>query len=76
MSSLTRLAHMVNLSTTNALLGIMAAVSVLEAVAFVAILTGGFLLYRRVTQAISRSKSVRWRRRLRASTRSSTMSKA
>jgi hypothetical protein len=41
-----------DLSTTNALLGIMAFVSILEGLALVALLGGGFLLYRRVTRLI------------------------
>ena len=41
-----------NLATTNVLLGIMAAVSVLEALAVVGLFLGGFLLYRRVLQVI------------------------
>ena len=42
-----------DLSTTNALLGIMALVSVLEGLALIALMGGGFLLYRRVTQLIA-----------------------
>jgi hypothetical protein len=42
-----------DLTTTNVLLGIMAAVSLLEAVAVIAILGGGFLIYRRLTQLIA-----------------------
>jgi hypothetical protein len=42
-----------DLSTTNTLLGIMALVSILEGVALVALIGGGFLLYRRVTQLIA-----------------------
>jgi len=42
-----------DLSTTNALLGIMAVVSVLEALALIALIVGGFLFYRRLTQAIA-----------------------
>ncbi len=41
-----------DLATTNALLGIMAAVSLLEALALLALLAGGFLLYRRVIRLI------------------------
>ena len=41
-----------DLSTTNLLLGLMAAVSVLEAFAVVALLTGGFLVYRRVMRLL------------------------
>ena len=37
-----------DLTTTNALLGIMAAVSVLEALAIAGLLLGGFLIYRRL----------------------------
>ena len=37
-----------DLTTTNALLGIMAAVSVIEGLAVAGLLLGGFLLYRRV----------------------------
>lgn len=39
---------MTSLSTTNILLGIMAAVSVLEALVFIAAGVGGYLIYRRV----------------------------
>jgi hypothetical protein len=42
-----------DLSTTNALLGIMAVVSVLEALALIAIIGGGLLFYRRLTQVIA-----------------------
>lgn len=42
-----------DLSTTNTLLGIMALVSILEGVAIVALIGGGFLLYRRVTQLVA-----------------------
>jgi hypothetical protein len=42
-----------DLSTTNALLGIMAVVSVLEALALIAIIGGGLLLYRRLAQVIA-----------------------
>jgi len=41
-----------DLSTTNALLGVMAVVSVLEGLALLALIAGGFLLYRRVTRLI------------------------
>ena len=41
-----------NLGTTNVLLGIMAAVSLLEAVAVVGLLFGAFLAYRRVLKVI------------------------
>jgi hypothetical protein len=41
-----------DLSTTNALLGIMAFVSVLEALALIALIGGGFLFYRRLTQLV------------------------
>lgn len=41
-----------NLATTNVLLGIMAAVSVLEALAVVGIFLGAFLLYRRLLRVI------------------------
>ena len=43
-----------DLATTNALLGIMAAVSVFEALALVGVLVAGFVAYRRVTDAIGR----------------------
>lgn len=39
-----------DLTTTNALLGIMAAVSLLEALALLALLGGGLVLYRRMMQ--------------------------
>ena len=42
-----------DLTTTNALLGIMALVSVLEALALIALLGGGLLLYRRMTRLIA-----------------------
>ena len=38
-----------DLTTTNVLLGIMAMVSLLEAAAVIALLSGGFLMYRRMT---------------------------
>jgi hypothetical protein len=38
-----------NLDTTNTILGIMAAVSVLEALVIIGVGVGGFILYRRVT---------------------------
>ena len=41
-----------NLDTTNMLLGIMAAVSVLEALLLIGIGVGGFMLYRRVMQLV------------------------
>jgi len=41
---------MVDLSTTNVLLGIMAAVSVLQALVIIGAAIAGFILYRRVTQ--------------------------
>jgi pyrimidine operon attenuation protein/uracil phosphoribosyltransferase len=41
-----------SLATTNVLLGIMAAVGVLEALAVVGLVLGGFLLYRRLQQVI------------------------
>jgi hypothetical protein len=42
-----------DLSTTNVLLGILAAVSLLEAAAVIALLGGGFLLYRRLARLIA-----------------------
>jgi hypothetical protein len=39
-----------DLTTTNVLLGIMAAVALLEAAAVIALLGGGFLMYRRLTR--------------------------
>ena len=42
-----------DLTTTNVLLGIMAAVSLLEAAALIAVLGGGFLMYRRLTRLIA-----------------------
>lgn len=42
-----------DLTTTNVLLGIMAAVSLLEAAAVIALLGGGFLMYRRLTDLIA-----------------------
>ena len=44
---------MANLDTTNLLLGIMAAVSVLEAVLLIGMGIGGFLIYRKVTQVVT-----------------------
>ena len=43
---------MVDLHTTNVLLGIMAAVSVLEALVIIGAGVGGFLAYRKVTQLV------------------------
>ena len=42
-----------DLTTTNQLLAVMAAVSALEGLALVAVIAGGFLFYRRVMQAIA-----------------------
>lgn len=42
-----------NLDTTNVLLGIMAAVSVLEALVLIGIGIGGFMVYRRVMQLVA-----------------------
>ncbi len=42
-----------DLSTTNTLLAIMAVLSVLEAFALIALIGGGVLFYRRLTQAIT-----------------------
>jgi len=44
---------MADLSTTNLLLGIMAVVSVLEALVLIGAGVGGFLAYRRVTQLVT-----------------------
>ena len=44
---------MANLDTTNVLLGIMAAVSVLEALLLIGLGVGGFMVYRRVMQGVS-----------------------
>jgi hypothetical protein len=44
---------MANLDTTNLLLGIMAAVSVLEALLLIGFGVGGFILYRRVMQLVN-----------------------
>jgi hypothetical protein len=44
---------MIDLTTTNVLLGIMAAVALLEAAAVIALLGGGFLMYRRLTRLIA-----------------------
>jgi hypothetical protein len=41
-----------NLATTNLLLGIMAAVSLLEALAVIGLFVGGFLIYRRIVRVI------------------------
>src|SRR5690242_4407719 len=43
----------IDLHTTNILLGIMAAVSVLEALVLIGIAVGGFMVYRRVTQLVT-----------------------
>lgn len=43
---------MANLDTTNLLLGIMAAVSVLEALVLIGIGVGGFMMYRRVMKLV------------------------
>ena len=53
---------MANLDTTNMLLGIMAAVSVLEALLLIGIGIGGFMVYRRVMQLVTDSKRGRSRR--------------
>ena len=42
-----------DLSTTNVLLAIMAAVSVIEGLVVVGVFAGGYLLFRRVSRAIS-----------------------
>lgn len=42
-----------NLDTTNVMLGIMAAVSVLEALVLIGIAVGGFMAYRRVMQLVA-----------------------
>ena len=42
-----------NFATTNVLLGIMAAVSVLEALAVIGVFLGAFLLYRRLLRVIA-----------------------
>lgn len=42
-----------NLDTTNLMLGIMAAVSVLEALVLIGIAVGGFMMYRRVMQLVN-----------------------
>jgi hypothetical protein len=44
---------MANLDTTNVLLGIMAAVSVLEALLLIGLGVGGFIVYRRVMQLVN-----------------------
>jgi hypothetical protein len=44
---------MANLDTTNLLLGIMAAVSVLEALLLIGLGVGGFMVYRRVMQLVN-----------------------
>jgi hypothetical protein len=44
---------MANLDTTNMLLGIMAAVSVLEALLLIGLGVGGFMVYRRVMQLVN-----------------------
>ena len=43
-----------DLATTNAFLGIMAAVSVLEALVLIGVLVAGFLAYRRVMETVGR----------------------
>jgi len=42
----------IDLTTTNVLLGILATVSVIEALAFVGVFVGGYLLFRRVMALI------------------------
>lgn len=42
-----------NLGTTNLILGIMAAVSVLEALVIIGLAVGGFLIYRRVMELVN-----------------------
>ena len=42
-----------DLTTTNVLLGVMAAVALLEAAAVIALLGGGFFMYRRLTRLIA-----------------------
>jgi hypothetical protein len=42
-----------DLTTTNALLGVMAVVSMLEALALIALIGGGLLLYRRLTRLMA-----------------------
>ena len=46
-----------DLATTNAFLGIMAAVSVLEAVVLIGLLAGGIVLYRRLLQTLTRMEA-------------------
>jgi hypothetical protein len=43
----------VDLTTTNVLLGIMAAVALLEAAAVIALVTGAFLVYRRLVRLVA-----------------------
>ena len=43
----------VDLTTTNVLLGILATVSVLEALAVVGLLAGGFIMFRRLTKQLA-----------------------
>lgn len=43
----------VDLTTTNVLLGILATVSVLEALAVVGVLVGGFIVFRRLTKQLA-----------------------
>lgn len=45
---------MADLTTTNVLLGIMAAVSLLEALAVIGLMTAGYLIYRQITRALAR----------------------
>jgi len=45
---------MASLATTNVLLGIMAAVSLLEALAVIGLMTAGYFLYRQITGALAR----------------------
>jgi hypothetical protein len=46
----------VDLTTTNVLLGVLAAVSILEVLAVMALAVGGFIMFRRLTQSIERIK--------------------
>jgi hypothetical protein len=50
---------MVDLSTTNLLLGVMAVVSVFEALALIGAAIGGYMMYRRLTETIARLEAER-----------------
>ena len=44
----------VDLTTTNLLLGVLATVSILEVLVVIALVVGGFIMFRRLTQSLER----------------------